>query len=103
MLSDDDVVTMIRTLSRRPTGRDAILNSPLVVRAMTQSQRQIKKAYKWRRGEELAKLAAKASQAKGCVTKVNEKLRRAEARNKGLRTMLAQVSILIMLTIINQF
>ena len=91
MISDDDIGTMIRTLSRRPAGRDAILNSPLVVRAITRSCCQIKKTYKLRRGEELAKLAAKASQAKGSATKAKNKLRRAEARKKGLRTMLAQV------------
>ena len=36
-------------------------------------------------------MAAKASHAKGRVTKMTQKLRRAEARNKGLRTMLSQV------------
>ena len=86
-----DINTIIRTLSRRPAGRDAILNLPLVKRAITQSTRQVKKTYRWSRGEELAKLAAKASQAKGCTTKARNKLSRAEARNKGLRTMLAKV------------
>ena len=71
-----------------------ILNSPLVKRAMTHSKSEVKHTYRLQRGAKLAKLAAKASQAKGCVTKVRSKLSRAEARNKGLRTMLAKVLVL---------
>ena len=91
-IPNDQIGTMIRTLSRRPAGRDAILNSPLVKRTISQSTRQVKKTYRWRRGEKLAKLAAKqAAQAKGCATKSRNKLRRAEARNKGIRNMLTKV------------
>ena len=86
---------MIRILSRRPDGRKAILNSPLVVRAINSGKIQSKKSQSLRRGEKLVESVRKAerkvSQAKGCTTKALQKLSRAEARNKGLRTMLMKV------------
>ena len=90
-LPPEDMDCMLRTLSRRPSGRSAILNSPTVVRALTQSKREVSQTWRFKRGKELSQLAAKVSQSKGCVTKCSIKLRRAEARAKGLQTMLTKV------------
>ena len=92
-LPPKDMDSMLRTLARRPAGRSAILNSPTVVRALTHSKRQNDRTWRLRRGEELAQLAAKTAQAKGCATKSSIKLRRVEARSKGLQTMLAKVRV----------
>ena len=90
-LPSEHIESMLRTLARRPAGREAILNSPTVVRAITQSSREAKRTVGSQRGKQLAELSSKISQAKGCATKANKKLSRVEAHNKGLRTMLATV------------
>lgn len=91
-MSDDNIVEMIRTLSRRPAGRQAILTCPTVLRAITSNKRQVSQAHQSRLGKEMMKMAAIKSQAKGHATKVTKKLKRVTARNKGLRTMLSKVS-----------
>ena len=83
----------IQILARRSAGRQAILNSPIVVRAITSNRREVKRDFQSKRGETMLKMAAKASQAKGRATKVTNKLCSVKARNKGLRTMLTKVRI----------
>ena len=94
-ISSEEIDTMIRTLSRRSDGRKAILNSPLVVRAINVGKVQAKKIHRLRRGEKLVKSVLKAkrqaSQAKGCATKTLQKLSRVETQNKGLRTKIIKV------------
>ena len=90
--SRKNIDSMLRVLARRPVGRQAILKSPTVVRTLTQIKRQANATCRLSRDKELVKLAAKVSQAKGCAAKTKKKLRRAEGRNKGLRTMVSKVS-----------
>ena len=90
-IAEHDIGPVICTLARRPAGRQAILDSPAVVRAITSNRREVKQTYRLQRGKEMDELVRKTSQAKGRVTKVSKKLCRVEARNKGLRTMLAKV------------
>lgn len=90
-IAEHDIEPVICTLARRPAGRQAILDSPAVVRAITSNRREVKQTYRLQRGKEMDELVRKTSQAKGRVTKVSKKLCRVEARNKGLRTMLAKV------------
>ena len=90
-IAEHNIEPVICTLARRPAGRQAILDSPAVVRAITSNRREVKQTYRLQRGKEMDELVRKTSQAKGRVTKVSKKLCRVEARNKGLRTMLAKV------------
>ena len=91
VLCNEDVDSVVRHLARSSIGREAILNSPTVVRAMTHGKRQVKKECNLLREKQLRELAAKASHAKGRVTLISRKLRKIEARNKGLRTLMAKV------------
>lgn len=90
-VAPEEISAMIRTLARRPSGREAIRNSPTFVRAIALGKREAKRSVQLKRGKELAKMAAKASHAKGCVTKISKKVDKAEARNKGLRTLVTKV------------
>lgn len=93
IISNEDVDLVVRTLSRRRAGREAILNSPTVVRAMAKERRQTKEDGRLLRCKQLAAIAAKASHAKGCATKMSAKMKKIEARNKGLRTQLSKVYV----------
>ena len=91
-MSDDNIVEMIRTLSRRPAGRQAILNCPTVLREITSNKRQVSQSHRLRRGKEMVKMVGMASRAKGHATKTTKKLKSVTSRNKGLQTMLSKVS-----------
>ena len=87
-----DMKPLLSALAKRPAGSEAILNSPLVVRARTQSNREVRRILKLKEDKKISKFTKQIAQAKGCVTKTAKKLSCAEARNKGLRTMLTKVT-----------
>ena len=87
------LIEVVHSLARRPAGREAILKLPCVVRAITYGKREVQKRNRLSRGEKLAKIASKAARSKGQVTKMSKKLRRSQARNKGLQTQLKKVII----------
>lgn len=90
-VSIEDINTVVRTLARRPAGREAIMNSPTVVRALTSNRRKGQRTCSERRDKQFSKLAKQTSQAKSIATRTANKLRRVEGTNKGLRTTLKKV------------
>ena len=87
----EEIEPLLRALLRRPAGRNAVLNSPTVRRAITQCKRDVAHKLQLRCDDKKNKFVAQASRAKGCATKATKKCSRAEARVKGLRTLLSKV------------
>ena len=94
-IANEDMDTVVRALARRPVGRQAILNSPTVVRAINENKKSVRRQHKCNRDKKLSKLVAMAARAKGCATKAKKKLNCVEARRKGLQTKLSQVHMII--------
>ena len=110
-LKEAELKELVRVLSGRSAGREAILASPVVVRALTARKREAQRAGESRQQHELSKvqtlsptpltltlstklilqMAAQASHAKGRVTKMTHKLQSSEGRRKALQTMLVKV------------
>ena len=59
------MIEVVKALARRPAGREAILELPCVVRAITSGKREVRKQHSLRRGRKLASIAANAARAKG--------------------------------------
>ena len=91
-VSCEDMDEVLSVVSRRPEGRQSILKSPVVVRAMSMCKRETNRNWRVRRDKQAAFFAKKASRSKGCTTKAINKLRRVKATNKGMRTTLSKVS-----------
>ena len=90
-LYEQDAAKVVRALACRDVGRNAILNSPIVVRAITSAKRQSRREATERQDENLRRTEKKASHAKGRITSMAKKMCRIQAMNKGLRTQMAKV------------